>query len=75
MKIIPTEIPDVVLIEPEIYRDERGFFMETWQKKGLLMPVCQSISPRIIIRAATKGFCAVCTISCINPRASWCVWW
>lgn len=33
MKIIPTEIPDVVLIEPEIYRDERGFFMETWQKK------------------------------------------
>lgn len=33
MKIIPTEIPDIVLIEPEIYRDERGFFMETWQKK------------------------------------------
>ena len=33
MKIIETEHPDVVLIHPDIYGDERGFFMETYQKQ------------------------------------------
>ena len=31
MKFIPTEIPDVLLIEPQIFGDERGFFIETYQ--------------------------------------------
>ncbi len=26
------EIPDVVLVEPEVFRDQRGFFMETYRK-------------------------------------------
>lgn len=30
MKIIPTSIPDVMIIEPQVYGDARGFFMETW---------------------------------------------
>ena len=29
MRVIPTEIPDAVIIEPTIFRDERGFFVET----------------------------------------------
>jgi dTDP-4-dehydrorhamnose 3,5-epimerase len=33
MKFIPTEIPDVVRIEPRIFADERGFFMETYQSE------------------------------------------
>ena len=28
MKVIPTAHPEVLLIEPDIFRDERGFFME-----------------------------------------------
>jgi dTDP-4-dehydrorhamnose 3,5-epimerase len=31
MKFISTEIPDVLLIEPQIFGDERGFFLETYQ--------------------------------------------
>jgi dTDP-4-dehydrorhamnose 3,5-epimerase len=31
MKFIPTRIPDIILIEPEIFGDERGFFLETFQ--------------------------------------------
>ncbi len=31
MKFTPTEIPDVILIEPRLFGDERGFFMETYQ--------------------------------------------
>ncbi|MCX4028847.1 dTDP-4-dehydrorhamnose 3,5-epimerase [Endozoicomonas sp. SM1973] len=33
MKVIDTKIPDVKIIEPTVYGDERGFFMETWQQK------------------------------------------
>jgi dTDP-4-dehydrorhamnose 3,5-epimerase len=32
MKVIDTEIPDVKIIEPDIFGDERGFFMETWNQ-------------------------------------------
>lgn len=32
MKFTSTEIPDVVLIEPDVYGDERGFFMETYHR-------------------------------------------
>ena len=33
MKFIPTAIPDVILIEPKVFGDHRGFFMETWQRQ------------------------------------------
>lgn len=33
MKFIKLEIPDIILIEPKIISDERGFFLETYQKK------------------------------------------
>ena len=33
MKFVPTAIADVVLIEPEVFGDERGFFMEIWHER------------------------------------------
>lgn len=30
MNIVPTAIPDVLIIEPRVFGDARGFFMETW---------------------------------------------
>jgi dTDP-4-dehydrorhamnose 3,5-epimerase len=33
MKLTPKEIPDVVLIEPDVFRDTRGFFLETWHER------------------------------------------
>ncbi|WP_041415910.1 dTDP-4-dehydrorhamnose 3,5-epimerase [Shewanella halifaxensis] len=32
MKLIPTLIPDVLLFEPKVFGDERGFFMETFRQ-------------------------------------------
>ncbi|MEZ9835159.1 dTDP-4-dehydrorhamnose 3,5-epimerase [Vibrio breoganii] len=32
MKVIETELPDVKIIEPKVFSDERGFFMETWHQ-------------------------------------------
>ncbi len=31
MKFQSTELPGVVLVEPDVHRDERGFFLETYQ--------------------------------------------
>jgi dTDP-4-dehydrorhamnose 3,5-epimerase len=33
MLFTPTAIPDVIVIEPRVHKDERGFFYESYQKK------------------------------------------
>jgi dTDP-4-dehydrorhamnose 3,5-epimerase len=30
VKLVPTAIPDVVIIEPKVFGDDRGFFLESW---------------------------------------------
>jgi len=30
MQITPTALPDVLLVVPKVFGDERGFFFETW---------------------------------------------
>ena len=34
MKITATAIPDVLLLEPKVFGDERGFFMESFNQKA-----------------------------------------
>jgi dTDP-4-dehydrorhamnose 3,5-epimerase len=34
MKVTPTELPDVRLIEPRVLRDDRGFFCESWNARA-----------------------------------------
>lgn len=47
MKIIKTKLKDCVIIEPEVFGDERGFFLETFQVEryaniaGINMPFVQ----------------------------------
>ncbi len=31
MKIIPVDLPEIVLLEPRIFEDRRGYFLETYQ--------------------------------------------
>lgn len=33
MKITPTSIPEVLIIEPEVFGDHRGYFLESYNKK------------------------------------------
>jgi len=33
MEFLPTALPGVVLIKPRLFRDERGFFCETWHQQ------------------------------------------
>ena len=35
MRVTPTEIPDVLIVEPRVFGDERGFFYESWNRRAL----------------------------------------
>jgi dTDP-4-dehydrorhamnose 3,5-epimerase len=59
MNVIRTEIPDVLIIEPKVFGDARGFFFESWNEKafreatGVQLPFVQdnhSRSARGVLR-------------------------
>ena len=64
MKITPTDLPEVLIIEPDVHKDDRGFFVETWHAEkyaaaGLDARFVQdnhSRSSRGIRRLAACGF-------------------
>lgn len=33
IKVTPTEIPDVLVLEPKVFTDPRGFFLETYNRR------------------------------------------
>jgi dTDP-4-dehydrorhamnose 3,5-epimerase len=33
MNFLPTDLPGVILIEPDVFEDARGFFLETWHER------------------------------------------
>lgn len=58
MKVIETALPGVLIIEPKVFGDQRGFFIETFQveryrEAGIELPFVQdnhSRSPRGVLR-------------------------
>ncbi|MBW6490260.1 MAG: dTDP-4-dehydrorhamnose 3,5-epimerase [Lentimicrobium sp.] len=36
MEIVPTEIPDVLIIKPQVFSDERGYFFESYNKEKFI---------------------------------------
>jgi dTDP-4-dehydrorhamnose 3,5-epimerase len=51
VKVTEAGLPGLLLIEPQVYADERGFFLETWQKEryhqaGITAEFVQSNSAR-----------------------------
>jgi dTDP-4-dehydrorhamnose 3,5-epimerase len=58
MRILPTTIPDVLIIEPDIFGDQRGFFYETYSEEryrsvGIDSKFCQdnlSLSEKNVLR-------------------------
>ncbi len=41
--VTPTAIPDVLIIEPKVLGDERGWFFESFNEKEFSDTVCQSV--------------------------------
>ena len=55
MNVIDTNIPEVKIIEPNVFGDERGFFMETWQQKEFEEKVAKCIFVQDNHSKSTKG--------------------
>ena len=50
MDFIKTKIDGVVIVEPKVFGDHRGFFMESYSKRefekaGLFTILCRTITP------------------------------
>lgn len=43
MQFLPTAIPDVILIQPQVHGDARGFFMETYQAQRFASAGIQAV--------------------------------
>ena len=44
MKITPTAIPDVLIIEPKVFGDERGFFFESFNQLAFNQAIGQEVT-------------------------------
>ena len=43
MNVFPTAIQDVLVVEPKVYRDDRGLFFESFNQQGF----CQAIGRNV----------------------------
>lgn len=60
MKITKTKIDGVVIIEPDVFGDNRGFFMESWNKKkmeeaGLYYDFVQDNHSKSTVKGTLRG--------------------
>ncbi len=44
MKVIETAIPDVKIIEPKVFGDERGFFFESYNQKAFVKAIGREVT-------------------------------
>ena len=59
MKFLETDLPGVVIVEPDVFRDERGFFLETfradrYRQGGIDLPFVQDNHSRSV-RGTLRG--------------------
>lgn len=60
MKITKTKLDGVVIIEPDVFGDNRGFFMESWNKKkmeeaGLFYNFVQDNHSKSTVKGTLRG--------------------
>ncbi|MDY0212993.1 MAG: dTDP-4-dehydrorhamnose 3,5-epimerase [Desulfuromonadaceae bacterium] len=44
MNVIKTKIPEVLILEPKVFGDERGFFMESWNQEVFSQAVGREVN-------------------------------
>lgn len=60
MKLTKTKLDSVVIIEPDVFGDNRGFFMESWNKKkleeaGLFYDFVQDNHSKSTVKGTLRG--------------------
>jgi dTDP-4-dehydrorhamnose 3,5-epimerase len=41
--VVPTEIPDVMIVQPQLFSDERGFFLESFNQRSFCEKTSSSV--------------------------------
>jgi dTDP-4-dehydrorhamnose 3,5-epimerase len=59
VRVVPTALPEVLVIEPDVHRDDRGFFLETYhleryRQAGMPLPFLQDNHSRSV-RGTIRG--------------------
>ena len=85
MKVTPTSIPEVLVFEPHVFGDDRGFFYESFNARQFAQTDRRTrpISSRITIRVRRRTCCAACITRSASRRENWCgscpvrcsTWW
>ena len=68
MRVTTTDIPGVVLIEPDVFRDPRGFFSRPTMRAATPTPVFQAPLFRTTIHSLCGARCADSIIKSRTPR-------
>ena len=72
MKVVETALPDVLVLEPKVFGDERGFFFESFNRRtfaaatGVDIDFVQDNHSR-----SAQTFFADCIINCSTRRENW----
>ena len=74
MKAIPSSIPEVVIIDPEVFGDSRGFFFESFNQKDFCWATGLDVSfvQDNHSRSNKRGAARVCIIRSASRKVSWC---
>jgi dTDP-4-dehydrorhamnose 3,5-epimerase len=74
LKIVPTSIPGVLVLEPRVFEDERGFFFESFNHRlfnGLIGRDVQFVQDNH--SRSAKYVLRGCTIRSAKHKENWCV--
>jgi len=68
MQIHETDLPGVLIIEPKVFGDERGFFMETWNQERYADSVTKDNFVQDNVSFSRKGVLRGLHFQKINPQ-------
>ncbi|ASF48471.1 dTDP-4-dehydrorhamnose 3,5-epimerase [Methylovulum psychrotolerans] len=68
MQVHKTDLPGVVIVEPKVFGDERGFFMETWNQARYAEMVTADAFVQDNVSFSRKGVLRGLHFQKINPQ-------
>ena len=72
MKLIHTAIPDVLIIEPKVFGDERGFFYESFNRRQFASLIGRDLDfVQDNHSRSEKMYCVGCIFKYNKHKVSW----
>jgi len=68
MQVHKTDLPGVLIIEPKVFGDERGYFLETWSQERYASSVTQENFVQDNVSFSRKGVLRGLHFQKINPQ-------